>query len=229
MTHSGADSRAHSWAPAVSEGRIDITRLDFDLVAPWSEADWDTLSVEERERALRFLRHEDRLRMISTRAALRRLIGERLGVEPAALRFDAGAYGKLGLAGAGVFFNVSHSSTCALIAVSRHWDVGVDIERADRTVDVAGLSSIALTREEREGIDAAGFFERWVAKEAALKALGLGITEKLQAFSVWPGQGDLYDLRHIEADWGDLRVARLEAPPGYAAALAWKTPSARGA
>lgn len=224
MTHPSAHVVAHSWAPAVSEGRIEITRLDFDLAAPWSEADWDALSAEERERALRFVRHEDRLRMISTRAALRRLLGEKLGADPAALRFDSGAYGKLGLAGAGLFFNVSHSGACALIAVSRHWDIGVDIERADRKVDVAGLSSIALTREEREGIDAAGFFERWVAKEAALKALGLGITEKLQAFSVWPGQDDLYELRHAEAEWGDLRVARITAPPGYAAALAWKTP-----
>lgn len=203
-------------------------RLDFDLSAPWSEADWDALSAEERERALRFLRHEDRLRMIATRASLRRLIGERLRVAPAALRFDAGHYGKLELVGAGVFFNVSHSGEFALIALSKHWDVGVDIERIDVTADIPGLAAVALTREEGEGIDAAGFFERWVAKEATLKAVGLGIAEKLQAFSVQPGQGDFYELHHAEADWGDLRVARLAAPPGYAAALAWKTPSAPG-
>jgi len=212
------------WSPAVGEGRIEVMRLDFDLAAPWPDADWNVLTAEERERALRFLRHEDRLRMISTRAALRRLLGERIGADPSTLRFAAGPYGRLELAGGGVSFNVSHSGDCALIAISRHWAVGVDIERVRETNDLTGLASIALTAEEREGIDVAGFFERWVVKEAALKALGLGIAEKLQAFSVWPRQGDLYELRHGETDWGDLRAARLEAPEGYAAALAWKTP-----
>ncbi|HEY8063397.1 MAG TPA: 4'-phosphopantetheinyl transferase superfamily protein [Methylosinus sp.] len=212
------------WSPAVGEGRIEVLRLDFDLAAPWPDADWNVLNTEERERALRFFRHEDRLRMVSTRAALRRLLGERIGADPATLRFTAGRYGRPELAGGGVSFNVSHSGDCALVAFSRHWAVGVDIERVDATADVAGLATITLTREEREGIDVAGFFERWVAKEAALKALGLGITEKLQAFSVWPGQGELYELCHAETEWGDLRAARLAAPPGYAAALAWKTP-----
>jgi 4'-phosphopantetheinyl transferase len=217
------------WSPDVGEGRIEVARLAFDLAAPWAEADWEVLDAEERARAMRYLRHEDRLRMIATRAALRRLLGERLGVDPARLRFETGVYGRLALCGGDLSFNVSHSGECALIAISRRWTVGVDVERVRETTDIAGLASIALTREEREGIDAIGFFERWVVKEAALKALGLGIAEKLQAFSVWPGQGDLYELRHAEADWGDLRAARLEAPPGYAAALAWRTPSARGA
>ncbi|MBG0811069.1 4'-phosphopantetheinyl transferase superfamily protein [Methylosinus sp. H3A] len=211
------------WTPDVGDGRIEVLRLDFDLEAPWPDADWDVLTAEERERALRFLRHEDRLRMISTRAALRRLLGERLGVDPSTLRFTAGRYGRPELAG-GVSFNVSHSGDFALIAISQRWAVGVDIEQVRETSDLAGLASLALTAEEHEGIDAAGFFARWTAKEAALKALGLGIVEKLQAFSVWPGLGDLYELRHAEADWGDLRAARLEAPSGYAAALAWKSP-----
>jgi len=212
------------WSPMVGEGRIEVMRLDLDLAAPWDDADWGVLTAEERERALRFLRHADRLRMIATRAALRRLLGERIGVAPADLRFEAGLYGKPRLAIGGLEFNVSHSGGHALIALAEHLPVGVDIERVDETADVAGLASIALTPQERDAIDVAGFFERWVAKEAALKALGLGIGEKLQAFSVWPGQGDLYELRHAETEWGDLRAARLEAPPGYAAALAWKAP-----
>lgn len=209
------------WFPIVGEGRIEVVRLDLDLAAPWAEADWDLLTAEERERALRFLQHEDRLPMIATRAALRRLLGERIGVAPSALRFEAGPRGKPRLAGGGYEFNVSHSGAHALIAISPQVHVGVDIERIDETADIAGLASIALTADERVSLDRAGFFERWVAKEAALKALGLGIAEKLQAFSVWPGHGDLYDLRHGETEWGDLRAARLEAPQGYAAALAW--------
>jgi 4'-phosphopantetheinyl transferase len=212
------------WSRIFGEGRIEVVRLDLDLAAAWIDADWDVLTSDERARALRFLRHEDRVRMIATRAALRRLLGERIGAAPAALRFEAGPRGKPRLVDAGYEFNVSHSGAHALIAISPHLPVGVDIERIDETADVAGLASIALTADERVSLDRAGFFTRWVVKEAALKALGLGIAEKLQAFSVWPGQGDLYDLRHDEAEWSDLRAARIEAPQGYAAALAWRAP-----
>ncbi len=87
------DTLDELWSPAVGEGRIEVLRLDFDLAAPWPDADWNVLNTEERGR-LALFRHEDRLRMVSTRAALRRLLGEKIGADPATLRFTAGRYGR---------------------------------------------------------------------------------------------------------------------------------------
>lgn len=150
---------------------------------------------------------------------------------PGSLSFAANHYGKPRLSEAGALdFNVSHSGGFALIALSWTGAVGVDIERRESAVDVAGLSALAFSPEERTASDQSieAFFDRWAAKEAVLKALGLGVGEHLQFLSVLRGAriASEYELRHAAEDWSDARAWRLQAPPGYAAALAWVKPGA---
>ena len=102
---------------------IDVFQLALDLDAPLSDADWALLSEEEGVRALRFLRHGDKVRFVVTRAALRRLLGARLRRRPQTLRFVTNSYGKPRLEAAcssnpAIFFNVSHAGSFALIALS---------------------------------------------------------------------------------------------------------------
>lgn len=212
---------------------IGVWRLDLDLAAPLARADWEVLAEEEGARALRLRRHEDRVRFVATRAALRRLLADRLGCVPQALRFEAGPHGKPRLkderAGEPVIdFNVSHAGGFALIALSRRGAVGVDIERCNPDLDTASLEPQVLSPLEQrlEASRRLDFFECWVVKEAVLKALGLGIAEHLKQLSVLkPGQDDghRYGLRHACAEWPSVGAWRLKAPPGYAAALA-RTP-----
>lgn len=211
-----------------------VWRLDLDLTAPPADADWGLLDAEEGARALRLRRHADRVRFVATRAALRRLLAERLGCAPRALRFETGPHGKprlrRGRAGQPALdFNVSHAGGFALIALSRRGAVGIDIERCNPDLDTARLEPQVLSPLERrmEACRRPDFFECWVVKEAVLKALGLGIAEHLGQLSVLnPGQGDgrRYGLRHACLGWPSVSAWRLEAPPGYVAALA-RTPA----
>jgi len=211
---------------------IDVFQLALDLEAPLSDADWALLSEEEGVRALRFLRHGDKVRFVVTRAALRRLLGARLRRRPQTLRFVTNSYGKPRLEAAcssnpAIFFNVSHAGSFALIALSERAPVGVDIERRDPPCDAVGLSLQALSAFERQLPDdrRVDFFECWATKEAVLKALGLGVAEHLQQLSVLRSEsaGDsCYDIRHEGMDWPRVNALRLDSPPGYAATLAWQ-------
>jgi 4'-phosphopantetheinyl transferase len=67
------------------------------------------------------------------------------------------------------------------------------------------------------------FIERWVAKESVLKALGLGISEHLQAVSILAGAGEGYEITHDHPEWADIKAWPIGAPDGYAAALAMKS------
>jgi 4'-phosphopantetheinyl transferase len=62
-----------------------------------------------------------------------------------------------------------------------------------------------------------------VAKESVLKALGLGISEHLQAVSVLAGAGEGYEIAHDHPEWADIKAWPIGAPDGYAAALAMKS------
>lgn len=184
------------------------------------------LSEEERGRASRFHRHGDRVRLAATRAALRRMLASRVMLPPDKLRFTENSHGKPRLQDdMGIEFNVSHAGRFALIALSTGGQVGVDIEYRDRRIDADSLGPYVFSALERKsGLNTTDdFIERWVAKESVLKALGLGISEHLQAISVLPGDAGNYRIAHDHPEWTGIRVWTIEAPDCYAAALAEKS------
>jgi len=143
------------------------------------------LAPIEHERAARFGTPRLRNRWIAGRASLRMIIGEALGVAPAAVAIVRGRRGRPQLApgSAGPDFNVSHTGNVALIALGAGLApgerIGVDIELADRVLNVERLSRKVLTARER-GEDATldpdarrrAFLRRWTCKEAMSKATG---------------------------------------------------------
>jgi 4'-phosphopantetheinyl transferase len=77
---------------------------------------------------------------------------------------------------------MSHAHGRALIAVSKGREVGVDLERIRSDVEAAKLSKRYFAPSEQASImelaqeqRAAKFFRYWVAKEAVLKAQGIGL------------------------------------------------------
>lgn len=210
---------------------VEVFQLALNLAAPLPEADWALLSEEERLRAQRFYKHDDKVRFVATRAALRLLLGARLHCCPQTLRFVTNPYGKPRLemgcsSPPGIYFNVSHSGGFALISLSERLPVGIDIERRDPQCDVVGLSWQTLSAFEQQLPDdqRVDFFECWATKEAVLKALGLGIAEHLQQLSVLrPGitEDPFYEIRFEDLDLRRVNAFRLDSPPGYAATLAW--------
>ncbi|PCF95300.1 4'-phosphopantetheinyl transferase family protein [Vreelandella nigrificans] len=214
---------------------LTVWQLPLDLEAPIADEDYRLLSQTERQRACRFRHHADVVRAVTTRAALRRLLSAQTGMAPEKLVFSENAYGKPLLKSAnGLAFNVSHAGGYALIALATCGQVGVDIERRRPEAELASLSDLILSPSERRyhdsGRSALPFIERWVVKEAVLKALGLGIADHLQALSIasFLGQPDTYYLDHSLPVSLPLQAWPLPAPYGYAAALGYVDTEPRG-
>ena len=235
---------------------VEVFRLDLDPGAEVPVEDRQVLSREEAVRAGRFHQRADRVRFARTRAALRRLVSDRLGIAASEVCFDVNHRGKPRIhcacsATPPLRFNVSHSGVHALIAVSPCRSVGLDIEKRDPDRDQAELWPLILSpREcaasERERPE---FFDCWSAKEAVLKAVGVGVSDHLQRLSVlMPGREDPFGgaessgarsaspgsagadrswfRLHCEGlAWPGITACRLPAPSGYAAALAWLDPA----
>lgn len=217
-----------------------VFQLSLNLEVDPPATDWQLLDGDERVQANSFQQHSDRVRFVCARAGLRRLLGTQLQTKPGRLSFETDQHGKPLLVGrdsteSRIHFNVSHSGAHALIAVSDRWPVGVDIERRDININVAELEEQVFSPLERRAGNASQvtFFDRWTAKEAVLKTLGLGVTEYLQQLSVLaPPEIDAfhqecYHLQYDGIDWPELKACRLPAPEGYAAALAWTEASLR--
>lgn len=190
------------------------------------------LDEAECARARRFYFAEDRERFIVAHGALRRILGACTGQVPAALRFVANPQGKPALADPqGPHFNLSHSGDLVLIGVSATEEIGVDVEQHRPTRDWPAIARQVFSPGEQAALFAlpaaeapAAFFALWAAKEAFIKAIGLGFSHPPESFSVGLDLSDgkaqaVHDAAH--PGWW---VQALPIPEGYAAALASRTP-----
>lgn len=143
------------------------------------------LDSEERARVARFRRSEDGERFVAARGALRTLIADQVGAEPAEVRFSHGPHGKPFLAapaGSPLQFNLAHSGRLVLIAMAWGLEVGVDVERGTSDATIDELSGIVLCAREARQVERSGRISRrrtfvrfWTRKEAYLKADGRGL------------------------------------------------------
>lgn len=131
----------------------------------------------------------------------------------------------------GLQFNLSDTLGGCLLAVACALRIGVDVERSDRTMPALRLARRYFAACEADALAAlpeparsSAFLHAWTAKEAACKATGSGLRDRLDAwvFEVAPEARDPR-LRQAPAEAGDparWTFRRLQPAPGYTAVLA---------
>ena len=158
----------------------------------------DLLSPEERHRADRFVFERDRIRHTVAHAVLRHLLsryclGDLGPGGPESLRFSTAQAGKpaLQFPHTPLQFNLTHSENRALLAVSAGFSLGIDLEQVRSNIEALDISRHYFFGSERDDIESATaaarattFFRYWVAKEAVLKAQGIGLGFPLDRFRV---------------------------------------------
>jgi 4'-phosphopantetheinyl transferase len=179
-------------APPLAPGRVVVWRIPL----PWSACEeWDvTLPACDVERLAGLTHPSVRARHLHTRVLLRTLRARYTGINPVEQREVTGAHGKPGCVSGRVCFNLSHTDDAALLAFASDGEVGVDIETTARTRRIEPLAERYFHPQERaflrdQGNDPATFLRIWTAKEALLKAAGLGITVELAEMDVTPALG----------------------------------------
>lgn len=150
------------------------------------------LDDQERARAARFHRPDDRTRYVIAHAALRRILARAMGCAAAGIRYGFGAGGKPLLPGSRLGFNLSHAGDDAVVAMVRDGEVGIDIEQAPDDADhLAGQILSADELAEYRRLPAAdrpqAFARAWTRKEAVLKAVGCGLGRDQREVSVGLG------------------------------------------
>lgn len=205
---------------------LDGSRHSLEQCAQW-------LDEEEQRRAARLVREEDRQRYVLAHGGLRAVLSRHLGINPDVVELSRNEAGKpfvtRKLQGQSVTFNMSHAHGRALIAVSMGQEVGVDLERIRLEVEVEKLSEryfapsehasiMQLTEEQR----AARFFCYWVAKEAVLKAQGIGLQALSQCEILLGADGVCAGIlapegSQLQDNW---RVRVLSCDEGWEAAVA---------
>ena len=192
------------------------------------------LDKEEQHRAGRLVREEDRRRYMFAHGGLRAVLSRYLGVGPGAVELCRNEVGKPFVPRKSqgqslITFNMSHAQGRALIGVSMGQEVGVDLERIRPGVEVEKLSEryfapfehaliMQLTEEQR----VPRFFRYWVAKEAVLKAQGIGLQALHQCEILLGAEGVDGEVLVPEGSqlYNNWRVRLLSCDEGWEAAVA---------
>jgi 4'-phosphopantetheinyl transferase len=174
---------------------VEIRWLTLDRIGPddWRKLD-RMLDPGERERADRFRFERDRNTYLAAHALLRGMLSRVVARHPRDWRFATNADGKPDLVpDAGVpplRFNMSHTRGLVAVALTIENDVGLDVEMLDAgrmTMDLAlrffaapEVDYLRRLPAERQPTE---FYSLWTLKEAYIKAVGLGLSVPLDAFS----------------------------------------------
>jgi 4'-phosphopantetheinyl transferase len=194
MNRVSPDIRAGEFNLSTGELHVWIADLDGGGANDGGMRHQDHLSAKERERAERFFNRRDGERWAHSRALLRTLLGSYLGADPDELRFQLAEHGKPRLSspanratqstleGAKLHFNLSHSDGFGLYVFALDCEVGCDVERGGRDIDVLAIAERALGQRVAERLRLLDgeqrereFLRAWVRHEASLKCSGLGL------------------------------------------------------
>ncbi len=170
------------------------------------------LTAGEKQRADRFHFDRHRRRFIVRRGVLRLLMAAYLGRRPEEVRFGEGEKGKpfvtqAATAAESLHFNLSDSKDLAVFAVTRGAELGVDVEVLRPMPDAQSIAESFFSAEEQERLrrvpperKARAFFNCWTRKEAYIKAIGEGLSEPLDRFSVTLLLDEARRLVHLGGD-----------------------------
>jgi 4'-phosphopantetheinyl transferase len=185
-------------APAtlsISQDAVHVWRASLDQHADVVNQLEKVLTEEEADRARRHHFDAGRRHFVVARGVLRTILSRYIGCAPGELGFWHNACGKPFLAfpsgHVSLHFNLSHSGSLALLAITRHRHIGVDLERVRTDVareriaehmfspaETARLRALPLDRQPE------AFFQCWTRKEAYIKARGQGLSIPLRQFTV---------------------------------------------
>lgn len=214
-------------------------------VALMHTGDWrawlaDALEMLSGSEALRVQRRRipaDRDALALAYGLHRLLLGEMLGLDPAAVPLGRDERGCPRVAAGIAYTSLSHADGLIAVAMTTSGPVGVDIEpsaRASAMAEIAhcvchpgeSASLLALAEPARN----AALLALWVRKEALLKAAGVGLAVPMDTFAasadqplVRPVAGTVaHQVRMLEG--GDQCVAAVAGPAGIGIDCRWLRP-----
>jgi 4'-phosphopantetheinyl transferase len=164
---------------------IHLWRADLAALIPQIPQLQPLLSADEQHRAARYVFAHHRQRYLLARGLLRLILSRYAGIAAADLEFNYAANGKPSLVQPlSLQFNLSHSQDRAMYAVGSDRSLGVDLEflrPVDHLISISrryfSEAEVKWLEAETENAQALMFFRLWTAKEAYLKATGVGISQ----------------------------------------------------
>lgn len=149
---------------------------------------WHHLSYDEQTYANKYLPQNNRKCYLFTRILIRLILSEYEPVRPSDWLFRRTKYKRLKVynrfsKNPRLSFNISHSNTMIVVALTTNNTIGIDVESYNLGKDYSLILESTFSMMERarslSNITEKNFIEHWTLKEAFCKAIGKGLNVPL--------------------------------------------------
>jgi len=161
------------------------------------------INVNDKLKADKLHFEEDRNTSLICHTILRLILSNKLNTDLSEIRILDEGNRKPHLEGDWLFFNISHTRDAFAFAISECSEIGIDLEKMDRSIDFNSIArKFFSSRELAFILDSPAdsrnrFFLLWTRKEALLKALGTGIISNPSNVEVL-SQGKVFNNKSFE-------------------------------
>lgn len=185
---------------------------------------YQDLSLEQRSRYLGFMSEVELQRLsskketqadryIAERGFTREVLSKHLELPPSSIQFDYGDKGKPLISGTPtpLYFSQSHCRDLFVVAVSDKSEIGVDVERTDRSNNLERIALHYFSKLEIDFLTSVPeelnqrFALLWTSKESIGKLLGSGINKNLLRNATQLDRGTVFP----NIDWLQTPVSLL--------------------
>ena len=192
-----------------------------------------SLSLDELKRADQYYFQSDREKFIISRGILRSIISNYLEIKASEIIFFYNSFGKPYVYHKNnkkrIKFNLAHSEELALYVIKKDSEVGIDIEKIIELENIEEIAQLIFNAFEikkfqslPDNLKLPWFFKCWTAKEAFVKAIGIGFSYSLcdvQSFSCENDSFRLLDVTHLQFKAKKWSLRKIDVSEQYEAAF----------
>jgi 4'-phosphopantetheinyl transferase len=203
---------------------LDIWRIHIPDFLEKIEENKYLIKPDEQSKSEAFAHEDDRNRFLLGKIYLRKLLAKYLKISSQDIEFDFLEFNKPILSAfPNMNFNISHSGDYIVLGFANRRSVGVDIELIESKLDLYNLiystmSSVEVSSILNSESPRAIFYKHWTRKEALLKSVGIGLTDRLKDISVCDGLNFVpSDLSSFASIWN---IRNFTMDEGYSVSVA---------
>ncbi|WP_050607294.1 4'-phosphopantetheinyl transferase family protein [Clostridium niameyense] len=209
----------------LSDCEIHIWIINWKLLIKWSLSLQHILTEKEQRYILKFRNYCDRMRSLTGKVISKMLLSQYIGIKYSEIDIKIGTFGKpslfIGANKDNIHYNISHSGEFVVLTFTKLECIGIDIELIRNIDNFEEVALSCYTKEECNEIiknrDYKIFFKYWTAKEAYVKALGLGLNKDFKSFSI--RENKIIEKGQILPRW---KIFKLKVHDQYSAHIVVK-------
>lgn len=197
----------------LNQGDVHIWYTSLKLGGYYCSNNINLLSLEEKKQAEAYKFDRDRERFVARRIILRHILEKKYGKLLKESKIRLNAYGKPKVVSGAldVFLSLSHSENSVIYAISKSFEIGIDMEFV-RKLDYKPILQTLLPNYMGDNIDSSkefddivSFYHVWTSVEAYLKAIGTGFSNALDDTFWGNFPFEIFEKRVRNCHWSVLQ------------------------